>query len=198
FGGIRASHRGGPVVVDLDRMPGARFFPNVRLNFAENLMFRGSGQAPAIISKSETAATRTLSWDTLRTEVTGFAGALRAMGIRPGDRVAGFVPNMPEAIIAALGAAAVGAVWSSCSPDFGVQGVLDRFGQIEPRVLVAADGYFYGGKRFDCTAKLKEVVARPPTIEGTVGFLYAHGGTKGGECRGLHRYEVVPVAQRTL
>src|SRR5205823_1134463 len=114
FGGIRASLRGGPVVVDLDRMPGARFFPNVRLNFAENLMFRGSGQAPAIIFKSETGATRTLSWDTLRTEVTGFAGALRAMGIRPGDRVAGFVPNMPEAIIAALGAAAVGAVWSSC------------------------------------------------------------------------------------
>ena len=195
FGGIRASLRGGPVVVDLDRMPGARFFPNVRLNFAENLMFRGSGQAPAIIFKSETGATRTLSWDTLRTEVTGFAGALRAMGIRPGDRVAGFVPNMPEAIIAALGAAAVGAVWSSCSPDFGVQGVLDRFGQIEPRVLVAADGYFYGGKRFDCTAKLKEVVARLPTVERTIVFLYAGGGTQWDDFVGPHRDEVLRFEQ---
>src|SRR5438874_3392813 len=150
FGGIRASLRGGPVVVDLDRMPGARFFPNVRLNFAENMVFRGSGPGPAVIFKSETGTTRTLPWDTLRTEVAGFAGALRGMGIRPGDRIAAFVPNTPEAIVAALGSAAVGAVWSSCSPDFGVQGVLDRFGQIEPRVLVAADGYFYGGKHFDC------------------------------------------------
>lgn len=176
FAGIRASLKGGPVAVGLDRMPGARFFPNVRLNFAENLLFRGSGTSPAIIFKSETGATRTVSWDVLRSEVAAFAAALRAMGIQPGDRVAGFVPNTPEAIVAALGAAAAGAVWSSCSPDFGAEGVLDRFGQIEPRVLVAADGYFYGGKRFDCIAKLREVVAKLPSVERTVVFTYADCG----------------------
>ena len=92
--------------------------------------------------------------------VARFAAALREAGIRPGDRVAGYLPNLPETIVAALGAAAVGAVWSSCSPDFGVQGVLDRFGQIEPRVLVAADGYFYGGKRTTAATARREVAAR--------------------------------------
>src|SRR4051812_20119926 len=179
FGGIQASVRGGPVVVDLDRMPGAKFFPGVRMNFAENVLLGGAGPGPAILFQSETGARRTVSWDSLRTEVTGFAGALRAMGIRPGDRVAGFVPNTPEAIIAALGCAAVGAVWSSCSPDFGVQGVLDRFGQIEPRVLVAADGYFYGGKRFECGEKLKEVIAQLPTLVRTVMFSYAESRPEG-------------------
>jgi acetoacetyl-CoA synthetase len=195
FAGIRASFDGGPVVVDLDRMPGARFFPEARLNFAENLLFRNSTSGPAIIFKSETGASRTVSWRVLHSEVTGFAGALRAMGIRPGDRVAGFVPNTPEAIIAALGSAAIGAVWSSCSPDFGVQGVLDRFGQIEPRVLVAADEYFYGGKRFDCTAKLKEVVARLPTVERTIVFSYAGAGRPWDEFVGPHRDEVLRFEQ---
>jgi acetoacetyl-CoA synthetase len=194
FGAIRASRREGPVVVGLDQMPGAKFFPDVRLNFTENV-FRGSGSAPAIIFRSETGTTRTLSWDALRTEVAGFAGALRAMGIRPGDRVAGFVPNTPEAIIAALGSAAVGAVWSSCSPDFGVQGVLDRFGQIEPRVLVAAAEYYYGGKRFECTTKLKEVVARLPTVERTIVFSYAGGGPQWDEFARPHRNESLRYEQ---
>jgi acetoacetyl-CoA synthetase len=188
FAGIRASLSGGPVVVDLDRMPGARFFPNVRLNFAENLLCRGSGQEPALIFRSENGTTRTMSWNALHEEVAGFAGALRAMGICPGDRVAGFVPNTPEAIVAALGCAAVGAVWSSCSPDFGVQGVIDRFGQIEPRVLVAADEYFYGGKRFDCAAKLAEIVARLPSVERTIVFSYAGAGAQWEESVGPHRH----------
>ena len=187
FAGIRASLRDGPVVVDLDRMPGARFFPNVRLNVAENLMFRSSGQEPAIIFRSENGTTRTMSWHVLHEEVAGFAGALRALRIRPGDRVAGFVPNTPEAVIAALGSAAIGAVWSSCSPDFGVQGVIDRFGQIEPRVLVGADEYFYGGKRFDCTAKLKDIVARLPSVERTVVSSYSGAGTQWEEFVGPHR-----------
>ena len=92
--------------------------------------------------------------------VAGFAEGLRREGVQPGDRVAGYVPNMPEAIVAALGAAAIGAAWSSCSPDFGVQGVLDRFGQIEPKVLFAADGYWYGGKRHDCSARACRVRER--------------------------------------
>ncbi len=106
-------------------------------------------------------------------QVTTFAAALREAGIRPGDRVGGYVPNLPEAIIAALGAASVGAVWSSCSPDFGVQGVLDRFGQIAPRILVSADGYFYAGRTHDCLAKLTEVRRELPSVERTVIIPYA-------------------------
>src|SRR5207344_808691 len=102
---------------------------------------------------------------------------LRGEGIKPGDRVAGYVPNLPEAIVAALGAAAVGAVWSSCSPDFGAQGVLDRFGQIEPKILVAADGYSYAGKRHDCTARIAEVVRALPSVQRTVLIPYLDIGT---------------------
>ena len=129
---------GERVVIDLDRMPGARFFPDARLNFAANLL-RRRGETPALIFGGEGRQRRTMSHAQLRSEVTRFAAALRGAGIAPGDRVAGYMPNLPETIVAALGAAAVGAVWSSCSPDFGVQGVLDRFGQIAPRVLVAPD-----------------------------------------------------------
>ena len=121
-------------------MPGARFFPDARLNFAENLL-RRRDDAPAIFFSGEDGPARTVTLGrAVRRRRRVRRGAARA-GIRPGDRVAGYLPNMPEAIIAALGAAAIGAVWSSCSPDFGVQGVLDRFGQIEPRLLVTADGY---------------------------------------------------------
>src|SRR3982751_2806933 len=106
-------------------------------------------------------------------DVGRFAASLRRAGIRVGDRVAGYMPNLPETIVAALGAAAVGAVWSSCSPDFGVQGVLDRFGQIEPRVLVAADGYFFGGKRFDIVPRLVEIQRALPSVEHTIVVPYA-------------------------
>ncbi|HJR60394.1 MAG TPA: acetoacetate--CoA ligase [Vicinamibacterales bacterium] len=154
---------GDRVVVDLDQMPGARFFPDARLNFAENVL-RQRGSGPALIFNGENQRRRTLSHDELRAEVAGFASALLEAGVGPGDRVAGYIPNMPEAIIAALGAAAIGAVWSSCSPDFGVQGVLDRFGQIEPRILVAADGYFYAGRKHELRSKIAEVVERLPSV----------------------------------
>jgi acetoacetyl-CoA synthetase len=162
---------GDRVVVDLDRMPGARFFPDARLNFAENLL-RRRDHGPAIAFDDERRRSRTLTFAELYSGVAGFANALRAAGIRSGDRVAGYVPNVPEAIVAALGASAVGAVWSSCSPDFGVQGVLDRFGQIEPRVLVAADGYFYGGKAHDTLGRLADVVRALPGVEQTVVIPY--------------------------
>ena len=142
---------GDRIVLDFDKMPGARFFPDARLNFAENLL-RRRDDTPALIFNGEGQQRRTMSHRELYAGVTRFAAALRRAGIEPGDRVAGYMPNLPETIVAALGAAAIGAVWSSCSPDFGVQGVLDRFGQIEPRVLVAADGYFYGGKVHDRAA----------------------------------------------
>ena len=139
FGGIRGT-MGERVVADLDRMPGATFFPDATLNFTENLLVRRD-DSPALIFKGEDRATRSMSWAELHDAVVRFATALQREGVRPGDRVAGYLPNIPETIVAALGAAAIGAVWSSCSPDFGVQGVVDRFGQIEPAILVGVDGY---------------------------------------------------------
>jgi len=123
--------RGGPVLADGDQMPGARFFPEARLNFAENLL-RQTGAKPVIFAADETGRERTLSADELREAVRRAAAQLKAAGVKPGDRVAGVVGNTPEAVIAALGAATIGAIWSSCSPDFGVAGILDRFGQITP------------------------------------------------------------------
>ncbi len=162
---------GDRVVVEPDKMPGARFFPGARLNFTENVL-RQSGQGAALVFNGEGQRHRTVSHDELRRDVARFASALRAAGVRAGDRIAAYVPNMPEAIVAALGAAAIGAVWSSCSPDFGVQGVLDRFGQIEPKVLVASDGYFYGGKTHDLRGKLQSVVEQLPGIERVVVIPY--------------------------
>ena len=170
FAGVRGD-KGSRVTADLDRMPGARFFPDATLNFAENVL-RGaespSESDPAVIHTSEVSATRTLSWGELRTDVAACAAALRAAGIGPGDRVAAYLPNTPEAIVGVLGAASVGAVWSSCSPDFGVQGVLDRFGQIEPRMLIAADRYVYAGRTFDQRPKIAEVVGQLPTLTRTL------------------------------
>ena len=150
-----------------DGMPGAQYFPDATLNFAENLL-RRRGDDDAIVFLREDGDTRTLSGAELFAEVSKIAAALRDWGIAPGDRVAGYLPNIPEAMIAALACASIGAVWSSCSPDFGVQGILDRFGQIEPRVLFAADGYLYGGTTHDCLARTREVVDRLPSVEHTV------------------------------
>ncbi len=158
---------GERVAVDMDQMPGAKFFPDARLNFAENVL-RQQGSGPALVFNGENQRRRTLSHDELRDEVGRFASALRSAGIEAGDRVAAYLPNMPEAIIASLAAASIGAVWSSCSPDFGVQGLLDRFGQIEPRVLIAADGYFYGGKTHDSRPRIIAALAHLPTVERVV------------------------------
>jgi acetoacetyl-CoA synthetase len=163
FGEI-AGERGERVVADLDRMPGARFFPDARINFTANLL-REDGDGDAIVFRSESGETRTVSWAALRADVAAAAAAFRHAGILAGDRIAAYLPNVPEAIVAVLGAAAIGAVWSSCSPDFGVQGVLDRFGQIEPRILIAADAYQYGGKTFDQIAKIGEILGKLPTVE---------------------------------
>jgi acetoacetyl-CoA synthetase len=158
---------GARVVDDLQKMPGAQFFPDARLNFAENLL-RSRGDAPAIIFAGEGQARRTLSEAELHAAVARCAAGFRRAGIRAGDRVAAYMPNMPETIVAALAAAAIGAVWSSCSPDFGVQGVLDRFGQIEPRLLLACDGYVYGGKTHEVLSRVREIAAAIPSIEQTV------------------------------
>jgi acetoacetyl-CoA synthetase len=162
FAGVRGQ-MGERVVNRAGAMPGTRFFPDARLNFAENVLRREDDEA-AIIAESETGATRTLSWAELRRDVARVAHALRRGGVGPGDRVGGIVANVPEAMIAALGAAAIGAVWSSCSPDFGVPGILDRFGQITPSVLVAVDGYWYGGKAQEILPKVEAVAHALPSV----------------------------------
>jgi acetoacetyl-CoA synthetase len=144
FAGIIGEGSWETVLADGEEMPGARWFPDARLNFAENLLPRGDG-ADAIVFWGEDEVRRRLSWAELTGEVSKLSQAFTAMGVGPGDRVAAFMPNMPETMIAALAAASVGAVFSSCSPDFGADGVLDRFGQIEPKVLFSADGYFFNG-----------------------------------------------------
>jgi acetoacetyl-CoA synthetase len=152
--------------------PGAHFFPDATLNFAENVLGRTDG-GPAIIAADERGPLKTWSWAELRREAAAFARALRACGIGPGDRVAAFVPNIAETVVAALGAAAVGAVWSSCSPDFGVQGVLDRFGQIEPTLLVCANGYYYGGRPFTCTDRTRAIVPALPSLQRVIVIPHA-------------------------
>ncbi len=164
FCGVVSSERGARVVVDVEKMPGARWFPDARLNFAENLLQR-SGTGEAMIFRSEDTASRSMTRDQLRAQVAAVAKALRDRGVMSGDRVVGFVPNMPEAIVAMLAAVSIGAVWSSCSPDFGVQGVIDRFGQIEPRVVFTATGYRYNGKFHDSIAKVDEFLRSLPTVE---------------------------------
>jgi acetoacetyl-CoA synthetase len=164
FAGIRADWGAGPVLEHRERMPGARFFPNARLNFAENLL-RERDDHPAIVFVNERGSRRQLSHRELHQEVARIAAALRAAGVAEGDRVAGFLPNLPETLIAMLATASLGAMWSSCSPDFGVHGVLDRFGQIAPKVLFTADGYFYAGKTLDSLAPMAEVASKLSSLE---------------------------------
>ena len=147
---------GSRVLVNGADMLGARFFPDARLNFAENLLFQ-RGATDAIIFRGEDKARDTWSWDRLHAEVSRLQQAMRAAGIEKGDRVAAMMPNMPETVALMLAATSIGAVWSSCSPDFGTQGVLDRFGQITPRLFITCDGYWYNGKLQDVSHKVREV-----------------------------------------
>jgi acetoacetyl-CoA synthetase len=158
---------GASVVEDGDRMPGARWFPQARVNYAQNLL-RRRDDADALVFWGEDKIRRRLSRGELYVQVSRCAQALKAAGVVQGDRVAAYLPNMPEALIAMLATAALGAIWSSASPDFGVQGVLDRFGQIEPKILLCVDGYWYNGKRVDCMAKNAEVAAQMPSVERTL------------------------------
>jgi acetoacetyl-CoA synthetase len=167
-----------PFLVD-DRMPGAKWFPEARLNFAENLLARGDS-APALIFVGEAGARRELSWAELRREVGAVSAWLRQAGVVAGDRVAGIVPNCPEAIVAMLAATSQGAIWSSCSPDFGVRGVLDRFGQIEPKVLFAADGYWYGGKSHSLSERVSEIYRCLPTLQHVVSIPFLGGAPLSG------------------
>ncbi len=158
---------GEVVVSNADAMPGARWFPGARLNFAENLLRRRDNH-PALVFRGEDGRRETVSYRDLYASVARLAASMRGAGIGPGDRIAGFMPNCPETVIAMLAAAGIGAVWSSCSPDFGEAGVLDRFGQIEPRILLTTDGYRYNGKALDSLARTRAIVKRLPQIERVV------------------------------
>jgi len=180
FTGVIARRAADTPVTGLDRFPGAHWFPGARLNFAENLL-RFDDDRPALVSVLETGARRELSYRELRAWTAAVAARLQALGVEPGDRVAGWLPNVPETVIAMLATASLGAVWSSCSPDFGVQGALDRFGQIEPKVLFACDGYFYNRKRLDTTAKMREVAGAVPAIEAVIWVSLIDAVPAGGE-----------------
>ena len=149
------------MLVDGERMPGARWYPEARLNFAENLLRRRDASTALVFWGEDRVKRRLSASRALRPGRRASRRALRALGVAPGDRVAAYLPNMPEAIAAMLAAASVGAAFSSCSPDFGVRGVLDRFGQIGPKVLFAADGYFYNGKTLDSLGRTARDRGRP-------------------------------------
>jgi len=171
FCGIRASGEREPVLVDGDRMPGARWFPNVRLNFAQNLL-RHRDDRTALVFRSEAGHASELSYAELHEQVSRLQQALAAAGVGVGDRVAGFMPNLPQTVVAMLATTSLGAVWSSCSPDFGINGVVDRFGQIEPKVLFTAASYAYGGKSFDCLDKVAGIMEKIPAIQQVVVVPY--------------------------
>jgi acetoacetyl-CoA synthetase len=172
FAAIEATTPARNVVDDPKRMPGAKWFEGATLNFAENLL-RYRDDRTAIIFRGEAMSeSRRLTYAELHDAVAALAAALRGAGVKRGDRVVGFMPNMPETIIAMLAATSLGAIWSSCSPDFGVKGVLDRFTRIEPTVLFAANGYSYGGKRLDCLEKVAGIIEALPSAPRVVVVPY--------------------------
>jgi len=164
----------GPITLkDPEKMTGGQYFPEGRINYAENMLRRRDGE-DAIIFRDENGRERSLSFKDLYERVSLWAQALEDLGVQEGDRVAAYMPNMPETIIACLATASLGAIWSSASPDFGVQGVIDRFGQIEPKVLIAVDGYFYNGKTLDCLEKVRDVQPSLPGLQKTVIIPFAN------------------------
>jgi len=182
FAGVVGDKGPAPYLENPDRMPGARFFPGARLNYAENVL-RGLRPTSDLVFWGEDKVKRRMGADALTAEVAKIAALMKEAGVATGDRIAAILPNMPEAISSVLGAAAVGAVWSSCSPDFGIQGVLDRFGQIEPKVLIACDGYLYNGKSIDLSDKLSAILAKLPSVELVV--IVSYLGTAEAVAQGL-------------
>ena len=184
--------RGDTVLVNGERMPGATWFPDAMLNFAQNLLERKRADdlSDALVFWGEDKVQRRLSHLELHALASRAAAAFAALGLVPGDRVAAYVPNLPEAVIAMLGAVARGATWSSCSPEFGVQGALDRFGQIEPRVLITVDGYWYNGKGIPILDKVAAIAARLPSVEKVVVISYLQQTTGASDDLSLLRHGV--------
>ena len=171
FADIKYSLPYSEVVDDSKKMPGAKWFAGAKLNYAENLL-RYRDDKIAIHFKGEGQPLRSLTYEDLFNEVEKLAHSLKESGVQKGDRICGFIPNIPEAIIAMLATASIGAIWSSSSPDFGIKGVLDRFIQIEPKIIFAANGYFYNGKTFDSLDKLQGILNNLPSVEKVVVVEY--------------------------
>jgi acetoacetyl-CoA synthetase len=172
---IRATREWDKVLEGADKMPGAHWFGGAKLNFAENLL-RPEEDKPALVFYGENGIRRSLSYPELKLQVARLACAMKESGVTVGDRIAGYLPNLPETVIAMLATASIGAIWSSCSPDFGVQGVLDRFGQIQPRLIFTTDGYFYNGKRIDMLERVCQILPQLPGIQAVVVIPYAGEG----------------------
>ncbi len=177
FSGLVAQTWGTRIIEDSAKMPGAKWFPDAKLNYAENLL-RRRDTGDAIVFWGEDKVKSRLSHKQLFDQVSRFSQALKAAGISEGDRVGGYLPNMPETIIAMLASASIGAIWSSCSPDFGVQGVLDRFGQITPKIIIACDGYYYNGKPHSIIDKLTKIVSNLPSVEKVIVVPYENESPK--------------------
>jgi len=165
--GIVAGKQPSAVLVRRE-MPGAKWFPGAELNYAQNFFARMQHDRPAMIYQAEDGPAVEVSWAEIQAKTAALAKSLREMGVRPGDRVVAYLPHIPETIIALLAVASIGAIWSSCSPDFGGRSVLDRFQQIEPKVLLAVDGYRYNGKPFDRQPVVAELQAGLPSLERTI------------------------------
>ncbi|MGH2950519.1 MAG: AMP-binding protein, partial [Solirubrobacterales bacterium] len=168
---VRASQPYAAVLTGRE-MPGAGWFAGARLNYAENLLRDKPDDRVAVLAASELRSLDSLTWGELRERVARAAAALRGLGVEPGDRVVAYMPNVPETLIAFLASASIGAIWSSCSPDFGAGSVIDRFAQIEPKVLLCVDGYRYNGRDFDRTEVVAGLQAEMPTLEHTVVLPY--------------------------
>ncbi len=171
---VKASQPYTTVLVER-KMPGASWFVGAKLNYAEHVFRNASSERPALLFRSERHTLREVSWDELATKVGSIAHALRELGVQRGDRVVAYMPNVPETLMAFLACASIGAIWSSCAPDFGTSTVIDRFKQIEPKVLFAVDGYQYAGKTFDRRAIVTDLQQALPTIQKTVLFPYLFG-----------------------
>jgi acetoacetyl-CoA synthetase len=190
--------RGERALLHPDRMPGTQWFPDARLNYAENLL-RYDGPEAALVFWGEDKVKRSLSRRQVREQALKLAAAFRTMGVRPGDRVAAYMPNMPETIVTMLAAATLGAIFTSASPDFGIQGVLDRFGQTEPKVLVACDGYWYNGKAVDVLGKLGPIVEGLPSVQHVVlvSYLEEHLDAAASLLRGGATFHALVSKQET-
>lgn len=187
WAGVKYSHEFDEVVNDHRKMPGAKWFSGARLNFAENMLHRRDDH-PAIIFRGETERESIITFRELHEEVRKAAAGLKKLGVQKGIRVAAFMPNLPETIIAMLATASIGAIWSSSSPDFGIKGVLDRFSQIEPEVILSADGYFYNGKLFDSQEKLRSILHELPSVRHVILVDYT-GNRDTGSVPGSMRWE---------
>ncbi len=176
---IKASEPYTTVLADRT-MPGAKWFPGAKLNYAEHVFRNASSDRPALLFRSERHSLVEVPWSELYQKVGSIAKALRAMGVQQGDRVVAYMPNIPETLIAFLACASMGAIWSSCSPDFGTSSVIDRFKQIEPKVLFAVDGYQYGGKTFDRRPIVSEIQESLPSLQNTVMVPYLSKDSRPG------------------